>query len=436
MTTKNKHGFEFTIQNETRKVASFHLRMPVAGRFGVGAKPHAAEGLARFDVTPGVDREAIGLGPDPSASSLAPLTQSAPDFTTFDDVKPKDSDYIYPLFRALSKAVIEGHWLDFTEGNVLKDSMPLLEAQTVYKNHYYYDVERWVGVVNQVAWDEKGEQTDGVPGINSELKIDWKVNPLIARGLLMEPPAVHSVSVTVLAEFEPSHPTLWEESKWTFYDMLGEELGGSIVRFIVTKILAYWEISLVFQGADTRANVDDVRDAARESLSATGALSMRQAASTPVAQSPTGETTTSERSSHKVKLTAERKIKLGLQMHQGEEVDDEIVLRVVDELVTRAEAGDVLLDAERQEVLSLAAVAEGVAEGQTLPDAIAESIKSASPTTLTKQKSHYEKKAAEKFTSRCNKCGSTDVANRSSVEAVPNEAGARKKPARGRLHLH
>jgi hypothetical protein len=430
MTTKNKHGFEFTIQNETRKVASFHMRMPVAGRFGVGAKPHAAEGLARFDVTRGVDREAIGLGPDPAASSLAPLTQSAPDFTTFDDVKPKDSDYIFPLFRALSKAVIEGHWLDFTGGNVLKDSMPLLEAQTVYKNHYFYDVERWVGVVNQVAWDEQGEQTDGVPGINAELKIDWKVNPLIARGLLMEPPAIHSVSVTVLAEFEPSHPALWEESKWTFYDMLGEELGGEIVRFIVTKILAYWEISLVFQGADTRANVDDVLDAAREQLSADSARRTQQAVAPPVAQP-----TNSERSSKKVKLTAERKKKLGLEAHQGEEVDDEIVLRVVDDLVTRAEAGTTLLDAERQEVLSLAAVAEGVAEGETLPEAIAESINGASATTLAKQKAHYEKKAAEKFTSRCNKCGSTDVANRSSVEAVPHEVGAQKKPAR-RVKLH
>src|SRR5205085_9858708 len=143
MTTKNRKNFSFTVTNEEKKRASFQLRMPLAGRFGVRTSPHAAEGLASFDVTRGpVDREAMGLGPDPTVpSSLAPLTQSAPDFTNFDDVKPKDSDYIYPLFRALSKATIEGHWLDFTTDNVLKDSMPLLERQTVYKNHYFYDVE-------------------------------------------------------------------------------------------------------------------------------------------------------------------------------------------------------------------------------------------------------------------------------------------------------
>jgi hypothetical protein len=375
----------------------------------------------------------MGLGLDPAApASLAPLTQSAPDFTNFEDVKPKDSDYIYPLFRALSRSIIGGHWLDFTQGDVLKDSMPLLERQTVYKNHSFYDVERWVGVVNQVAWDEAGEQTDGVPGINSELKIDWKVNPLIARGLLMEPPAIHSVSVTVLAEFEPSHPALWEESKWTFYDMLGEDLGGEVVRFIVTKILGYWEISLVFQGADTRAkDVDDVSDVARESFAAQPPAQPR-----PAAEAAPPPAQPNPQRSKTVKLTAEQKKRLGLDAHQGDEVDDAVVLRAVEGLAALAESAGAIIDAGRQEVLSLAALAEGLGEGEALPEAIAEMINGATPAQLAKQKAHFEKKAAEKFTSRCKKCNSTEIENRSSVEAVPKEPGAQKKQGSGRLRLH
>ncbi len=94
-----------------------------------------------------------------------------------------------------------------------------------------------------------------------------------------------------------------------------------------------------------------------------------------------------------------------------------------------------LLDAERQAVLASATIAE-VGEGGTLPEAIAEMITSATPAQLAKLKPMYEQRAAAKFTSRCNKCNSTDIANRSSVEAVPREAGAPQKKSIGRLRLH
>ena len=70
---------------------------------------------------------------------------------------------------------------------------------------------------------------------------------MLVRGVAMEPPAIHSASVTVLFEFDFSHPDLVEEGR--FWQLLGEEVEGEIVRLIVTTILGYWEISLVFQGA-------------------------------------------------------------------------------------------------------------------------------------------------------------------------------------------
>lgn len=166
-------------------------------------------------------------------------------------VVPRDDDYIYPLFRALSQTVIEGYWIDYSRPGVLEESTPLLAGQTVYADHHFWNVEKWLGVVNESSWDADGLNSDGVPGINVELKIDALLNPRIARGLLMQPPAIHSASVTVLFEYEYSHPDLIEEGR--FWDLLGEEVGGELVRLIATKILSYWELSLVFQGADRGA---------------------------------------------------------------------------------------------------------------------------------------------------------------------------------------
>jgi hypothetical protein len=166
-------------------------------------------------------------------------------------IVPCDDDYIYPLFRALSQTVIEGYWIDYSRPGVLEESTPLLAGQTVYADHHFWNVEKWLGVVNESQWDGEGQDSDGVPGINVELKIDALLNPRIARGLLMQPPAIHSASVTVLFEYEYSHPDLLEEGR--FWDLLGEEADGELVRLIATKILAYWELSLVFQGADRGA---------------------------------------------------------------------------------------------------------------------------------------------------------------------------------------
>ncbi len=166
-------------------------------------------------------------------------------------IVPRDDDYIYPLFRALSQTVIEGYWIDYSRPGVLEESTPLLARQTVYADHHFWNVEKWLGVVNESSWDAEGLNSDSVPGINVELKIDALLNPRIARGLLMQPPAIHSASVTVLFEYEYSHPNLVEEGR--FWDLLGEEVNGDLVRLIATKILAYWELSLVFQGADRGA---------------------------------------------------------------------------------------------------------------------------------------------------------------------------------------
>src|SRR5690242_2149465 len=52
-------------------------------------------------------------------------------FRTVSDILPKDEDYIAVNFRALSKTVVPGHWIDWTKDNVLEQSTPLLLGATV-----------------------------------------------------------------------------------------------------------------------------------------------------------------------------------------------------------------------------------------------------------------------------------------------------------------
>jgi hypothetical protein len=225
-------------------------------------------------------------------------------FTRVEDVLPRDQDYILVQFRALSKTLIDGYFLDFTTGDVLKESTPLLLNQTVYPNHDCFDINNWLGSVSNVAWDESGE----VAGINAEYKIDALMNPRIARGLIMDPPAIHSTSLTILFEFEFSHPDLVEQGR--FWQLLGDEVEGSIVRLIVTKIQEYWEASLVFQGADRFAKQID--DDGEEDDDNFADMSAPPADQLPPANSNQEKT---------MKLTAEQKAELGIEF-DGEDVPE------------------------------------------------------------------------------------------------------------------
>lgn len=177
-----------------------------------------------------------------------------PDVTP-EELQPKGDEFIYPIFRLLSATIVSKNWnpTDFghIEG-VLKSSMSLLLGQTVNCDHST-DVGNAIGSVSEVLWQEGYK--DGkivIPaGINGVLKIDGKANPRIARGILMEPPSIHSNSVTVQFKWEQSHPDM---SISDFWDKLGTyDSKGQLIRRIVTEIIRYHETSLVSHGADPYA---------------------------------------------------------------------------------------------------------------------------------------------------------------------------------------
>lgn len=170
------------------------------------------------------------------------------------ELTPKDEEFIEPMFRLLSETIVSKNWnpTDFGQNGVLKASMKMLLGQTVNCDHET-NIGNAIGAVSQVMWQESYK--DGsftIPaGINGILKIDGKANPRIARGILMEPPSIHSNSVTVQFKWDRSHPQMEDNE---FYQKLGTyDSKGVMIRRIVTEIVRYLETSLVSHGADSFA---------------------------------------------------------------------------------------------------------------------------------------------------------------------------------------
>lgn len=174
-----------------------------------------------------------------------------------EDLQPKEDDFITPTFRALSEVIVHKEWnpVDFSANNVLKKSMSLLKGQSVYPDHEA-TVGNSLGAVMEVAWEESYKAKNGIlipAGINSKLKIDGKSNPKIARAILMDPPSIHSTSVTVNFLWEKSHPELSQED---FFNKLGSPAAdGKLVRRVATLVKKYNEISFVTHGADPFAQL-------------------------------------------------------------------------------------------------------------------------------------------------------------------------------------
>jgi len=171
---------------------------------------------------------------------------------TAEDFVPKDDEFIYPTFRALSEVIVHREWnpVDFSMHNALKNSMPLLVGATVNPDHESRMVGNAMGVVKSVEWENayKSGGTTVPSGINGVYKIDAKSNPRIARAIMMDPPAVHSNSVTVRFLWDKSHPNLSEDEFWGKLGTYDKE--GQMIRRIATRIKNYPETSLVHHGAD------------------------------------------------------------------------------------------------------------------------------------------------------------------------------------------
>jgi hypothetical protein len=263
--------------------------------------------------------------------------------------------------------------------------------------------------VSGVAWDETGDKFGGVAGINAEYKIDALMSPRIARGLLMDPPAIHSTSMTVLFEFEFSHPDLVEQGR--FWQLLGDEVEGEIVRLIVTKVQEYWEASLVFQGADRLAKqIDDDDEGDGEDfqdMSVPAELSAPPADPVPPAnsnQEKTMKLTMNKNKSSGLSLTARTFPRLQSSPPANRSPtacsNSATSIRTIAELRTKADAGDKFIELQRDEVTRLAKLAELGADEGDLPSVITKQIEIADFDTLVELETYYEAKVRRSFRTR------------------------------------
>ena len=170
-----------------------------------------------------------------------------------------------------------------------------------------------------------------------------------------------------------------------------------MVRLIVTKILGFWELSLVFQGADTQAKqLNEGEETTEMTAARRGPQSIKESAT--------------------VKLTAELKKKLGFTEQQSDEVPDATVFQALDRLAVRAEAGDRFVTSQRAECLRVATLAIAGAEEGKLPDALSKVINQAGAEELEGLITMYREQAEQRFPLTCQHCGSKEVKGRSSVE--------------------
>jgi hypothetical protein len=179
-----------------------------------------------------------------------------PDVTA-EDLAPKDNEFIYPVFRALSEVVVHKEWnpVDFGRNGVLKKSLSLLKGATVNADHETA-IGNAMGAVMDVSWENSYKAKNGVlipAGINAKFKLDGKSHPRVARAIMMDPPAIHSTSVTVQFLWEKSHTNLTSEE---FFAKLGTyDADGKLITRVATDVKRYHEISLVSHGADPYAQL-------------------------------------------------------------------------------------------------------------------------------------------------------------------------------------
>ena len=189
--------------------------------------------------------------------------RATPNYTTYypdvtvEDLQPTDAEFIEPVFRMLSNVTVHAqHNPIYFPVDVLKKGMYKMIGQTINIDHEMA-VGNAIGAIKSVEW-QNAYTAGGVKipaGFNAIMRIDGKANPRIARGIMMDPPSIHSNSVTVNFAWEKSHSKMDDQE---FFSKLGTfDEKGKLVQKIATEIKAFHETSLVSHGADPFARKID-----------------------------------------------------------------------------------------------------------------------------------------------------------------------------------
>ena len=423
-------------------------------------------------------------------SSLGLFDNSTPNYSTYypdvtaEDLNPQDADFINPTFRMLSETVVHRNWnpIDFSKKGVLKKAMKMLVGQTVNIDHETA-LGNAIGSVVSVSWNESYKTDDGVTipaGINAELKIDGKSNPRIARGILMDPPSIHSNSVTVAFSWEMSHPSMDQGDFWSKLGTFDSE--GELIRRVVTEIHSFHETSLVAHGADPYAQIVGSNGEINNPIYANGQASLsadqkkeakafhfdfKDQTSLTANRKPTEEETLNNKNIKMKELLEKLSKVVNFAPTEGEEIteanltahlvnlasatdtantekDTALAEKVtaetalteketeitglttkVTELETFKEVGETALNNQRAEAVRL----YNLATGEDADEAILAVINKSDFGTASSFIKQYEKQVDESFTATCKDCNSTNVSMASASTDEGDEGDDKNKPS-------
>lgn len=150
-------------------------------------------------------------------------------------------------FRGLSETLI---WnccglFDYSVSGVLEKSVSLFPEKLSLLKDHHWSVNSIIGYGTNFRYTLI---KNGLSGIDLTFMVDTLVDSITARNV--ETGAANRCSFSLLMEVAQSHPDMkWDE----FYDTMGQEIEGELVRWLVTEILEWLEISLVWYGADSSA---------------------------------------------------------------------------------------------------------------------------------------------------------------------------------------
>lgn len=296
------------------------------------------------------------------------------------------AEYFACMARLLSAAITPYRKFDFiTRPGVLQDAVPLFDGLTLYANHWA-DVESWKGFIKAPVWDDQNTPH----GINAMVVLDRIVDPKLARGV--ETKALRSFSVTIWFDFEKSHPNLAN-----FWDRLGEEVDGEIVRLIVTRIINAGEVSVVWEGEDPYAKSFEAGGDTPEQTTEEDTTMKLSAATLALLAIPAGTELTEDLLEAKIGETL-----TGLKTK-------------VAELEPAATLGRQILTETRTTAATLYKAAKGEKFQQAFIDGVIEKADLATARALCTE---YEAEVEKTVPLACPKCGEK-LARRSSRESDP-----------------
>jgi len=218
---------------------------------------HKPESIKMSQISSKIEAEPQDVG------QFGLFDRATPNYSTYypevtaEDLAPNDAEFVEPVFRMLSNVTVHAQFNPiYFPVDVLKKSMYKMVGQTINIDHEMA-VGNAIGSVKSVEW-QNAYTANGIKvpaGFNAVLKIDGKSNPRIARGIMMDPPSIHSNSVTVNFAWTKSHPKMDDQE---FFSKLGSfDEKGKLVQKIATEVKAYHETSLVSHGADPFAQKVD-----------------------------------------------------------------------------------------------------------------------------------------------------------------------------------